>query len=144
MSFRIIDTLTAGLRRLSPKVRRDAEQEIRKGAGQILQLAQRQAPIDMGNLEDAIRSKEVRSGFNNLVVYIYVDEDMPIPERPGKVIGDYAVFTHDGDYELGPRSAEKQANNPDVLVGPKYLERALDTLAGDIMRSVKMQLLRGY
>lgn len=117
------------------------------GAKEIQEMAIRMAPIDHGNLEEAIKVDEGGSGrdaetgrFKRKEVTVYVDSSMPVPERPGKTVGDYAYEIHEhlepkGPWQLGERSREKQEGS-DVIVGGGYLERALDALKDKIINEV--------
>lgn len=128
--------------------RRCVRQLVKKGH-QIKDLAIRMAPIDRGNLEEAIkmepesyeRQRDAAGRFVRTQVYIYVDTDMPIPERPGKTIGDYAYEMHEhltplGPLNLGPLSEEKQANNGGVQVGGGFLTRALEEVGAQIIEDI--------
>ena len=88
----------------------------REGLGEFLATeSKKRAPRDKGTLEDNIgwelvspRSVEIYSGARSDEGELYAAE---IHERT--------------DYNLGPRSLEKQAGQTE-MVGPKYLSRAAD------------------
>lgn len=110
-----------GTRDLAIKLERDAEKSSRalrrlqqQAAEQIEQTAKQMAPVDTGNLESAV----TRATDYNKVVredYVFVDES----QAP------YAIYMHESVYELGPKSAQKQANYP-FPVGRKFLDRAVE------------------
>lgn len=114
---------------------------MRNGAYAVRNLARQQAPFLEGTLEKAIKVDEDRGGINRRKRFtIYVDESMSVPGRPGKSVGDYAVEMHEGTYKHGKGTNEKQAANPGVKVGRKYLERAVDELSDDIIKQVTKAL----
>lgn len=116
-----------------------------KEALAVQALAIKMAPIDHGNLEKAILVRGAELGatrnelgqFSRVEVEVYVNMDMPIKERPGKTIGDYAYEIHEhlepaGGLQLGPKSQRKQSNNGGIVVGGWYLDRALQEVDGKI------------
>lgn len=121
----------------------------------IRDLARKMAPVDEANLEKAIKvfpesapSSRIRNAlgqFTRVDIYVYVDMQMPVPDRPGKTVGDYAYIMHEhlapfGAYNLGPKSESKQAGS-DVTVGGKYLERAYAQLGNGVVEGVTQDLL---
>jgi len=134
LSFKRVD-LTA--RNLSMK------KLIEAGAA-IQELAQKFAPRDEANLENAImmtpdpdasQPRGVNGQFGSWAgteVTVYVDGDAPVPERPGKTVGDYAYEqeTHlepAGNWQLGEGSRQKQDGQSET-VGGAYMERAFDQI----------------
>lgn len=110
-------------------------------AGKRLQkLAIKMAPVDEGNLEKAIkmipegegRERDDLGRFVRTEVEVYVDMDMPVPQRPGKTVGDYAYEIHEhltpmGQKNLGPKSNMKQMGS-NVIVGGGFMTRAADVI----------------
>ena len=100
----------------------------------IRDKAREYAPVDKGNLEDAIRCDIDRNGLNGrTLVYVYVDMDYPAGAN-GKTVGDYAMIMHEGltpygELNLGKYSQIKAAT---FAVGGKFLERAIDEVAPKI------------
>ena len=111
-------------------------------AKDIQTLAKKMAPIDYGNLEEAIKLRTtgglVRNKRGHFVggggATIYVDNEM-VAEQPGShrkeqvVVGDYAWFIHEhltpyGSLRLGKLSQEKQDADPSVQVGGGFMDRA--------------------
>lgn len=141
------------LAELGVTARRRVTAKLHQKALQIQNLAKQMAPIDDGNLEKAIKvfpestpATRVRNAlgqFARVDIYVYVDMDMPADE--GKKVGDYAYIMHEhltpfGAYNLGPKSAAKQAGQS-VMVGGKYLERAYAQLAEETLSEVSRDLL---
>ncbi len=111
----------------------ETSKALKKSATEVQKLARKYAPLDRGNLEDAIQvisGNKIGRAFAEY--YVGVNESHPVPERPDKTVGDYALEMHEGEYDLGFRSQEK-ARKLGVEVGPKYLERALDDLKKPIV-----------
>lgn len=132
--------------------------KLHKKALEIAALARRMAPIDEGNLEKAIkvfpevvpvtRERNALGQFKRVDIIVYVDMEMPVPERPGKTVGSYAYTMHEhlapfGPYNLGERSEEKQSGQRE-LVGGKYLERAMEELAANIMGELSIDVLSPF
>lgn len=76
----------------------------------------RRCPVDKGNLE-ADHKSEVRYGFGGYYGRIYI----PF----GSISTPYAPIMHEGYYELGTKSKEKQSRST-VMIGRKFLERAFE------------------
>lgn len=132
--------LLATLRNLSAASTGETSAALRKGATEIQKLARKYAPEDLGNLEDAIKvAPGEKRGRAYASFHVGVDESHAVPERPGKVVGDYALEMHEGDYELGDRSQAKAARLG-VEVGRKYLERAMDDLRRPVVEFVTQVL----
>ncbi|MCG5512857.1 hypothetical protein LQD11_06900 [Ectothiorhodospira shaposhnikovii] len=110
-------------------------------AEELAAVARKMAPVDEGNLEDAIVVSEAGRGlFGGIKFEVKIDENMPLPEKPGKTVGDYATIMHEqltpyGPLQLGPASIEKQKTT-DVIVGGGFLERAADQVSPSIVRSI--------
>ena len=107
-----------------------------KAAQDTMRLARAMAPVDEGNLEKAIKISPTELGrirdeygrFARTEIEVYIDMNMPIPERPGKTVGDYAYEIHEqltpyGFMQLGPKSQSKQARSG-IEVGGGFLDRA--------------------
>lgn len=124
--------------------RRGAAREMVAAGRRIRDLARKMAPVDIGNLEDAIQMtpdsegppRDARGRFVRVEVEVYVETSKPVPERPGKTVGDYAYEIHEhqtpmGPIPLGPHSQAKQASNSGITVGGGFLERAADEVTKD-------------
>lgn len=94
------------------------------------------APVDKGNLEHAIKLRNLgqRRGWE-----VYVDGDEP-DDTGNWTVGDYAGQMHEGVYNLGPLSLEKQQQNGHI-VGRKFLERAMDAKAEDVVDELNTKLM---
>lgn len=123
-------------------------------AQEIAALARKMAPRDEANLEKAIkvfpetppvaRARNAAGQFVRQDFFVYVDTSMPVPGRPGKTVGDYAYEMHEhlapfGPLNLGPLSQEKQSGQREQ-VGGKYLERAMNELATNIIGEVQLDV----
>jgi hypothetical protein len=110
-----------------------AIEEFNKGAEAIRDLAQNYAPVDEGHLESAIKVSEIRSkGPNVISRTIYIDADVAD-------VGEYAIYMHEGHYELGPKSQEK-ANALGVPVGAKFLTRAAKKMIPEIEKAIAARM----
>lgn len=118
-------------------------------------LARKFAPEDRGNLEKAINVfpaelegaiRDERGRFARQEIEVVIDMDMPIEERPGKTVGDYAYEMHEhmepygNFYNLGPKSLAKQ-DREGVVVGGGFLERAAEEIEAQ-MDDVLLDILR--
>lgn len=127
--------------------------QMRKEAAKIQELAQKYAPIDHGNLEDAIkvrtqgggRDESGRFGRKSISVFI----DMNAPAFDGRTVGEYAYVMHEhllpfgsGGYNLGKHSQAKQAGQSEI-VGGRFLERAADDVSKDMMNRL-INVARDY
>jgi len=127
-----ISTTALKLQSQAGRTNKAALQEMIAGGQLVHELAVMQAPVDDGNLEEAIKLEIDAANPLRASISIYVDEDMSVPGRPGKTVGDYALRMHEGDYQLGSISQLKQDSNPGVIVGRKYIQRAIEELQQDI------------
>lgn len=134
-----VEELIYLLRQKGKKAVKGAFTQMRQEAKDIRDLAREMAPVDEGDLERAIVTREVGGGrdefsgqFVRKEIVIEVDGEVNAgTNREGKQskVGDYAYIMHEhlapfGSFKLGKRSRAKQAAS-NVLVGGKYLERAV-------------------
>lgn len=78
----------------------------------------KRVPVDLGGLEKSFSTKIIEAATKDSIIgEVFI--------ATNALASDYAVFMHEMEYELGPKSQEKQ-DASDVDVGRKYLERALD------------------
>jgi len=132
--------LVRRFKNLSDVSNAETSKALRKGATEIQKLARKYAPVDRGNLEDAIKVMGFeKRGRAYASYHVGVDDSHPVPERPDKVVGDYALEMHESEYELGPKSQEK-AERLGVEVGPKYLERAMEDLRDPLTKYMEKVL----
>jgi hypothetical protein len=136
--------LAANLMNIADRSSRGAREELAKGAEDIKDLAVLYAPIDEGNLERAIKVQKFSDVSNNRrnTYSVYVDEDVAAKNSKTGTVGGYAVRMHEGDYELGVLSQDKQ-DSANVKVGRKFLERALEDLDQEIKRKTESRIGQG-
>jgi HK97 gp10 family phage protein len=135
-----IDNLLTNLSQVGERAVRGVSDEIKQGAEDIKDLAKLQAPIDEGNLEDAIKVDVDRSGVKGRIqAFVYVDGSVTTDD--GKAVEDYAMQMHEGTYNLGPRSQAKDSAVGGG-VGRKFLERAVDELSPNIINRVQQAVKR--
>jgi hypothetical protein len=152
-----VEELMWMLKRAGNKAAKGALDQMRKEAEDIRDTARRMAPVDEGDLEKAIVTREVGGGrsesgrFTSKSIVIEVNGDIPAGvDREGRVrtVGDYAYLMHEhltpyGHFRLGPKSQAKQAGQKEI-VGGKYLERALeakqDGLVDRVIERVRREL----
>ncbi len=109
------------LRNIGTRVHENARKTMHASADRIVELARKMAPVDKGNLEAAIQKQVGYEGpRGRLAIDIVI-----MPEANGVHVADYATFMHEGHYQLGPKSEEKQAREG-VVVGPGFLTRAAE------------------
>ncbi|CAB4122127.1 Bacteriophage HK97-gp10, putative tail-component [uncultured Caudovirales phage] len=131
-----IDSLIAILSQTGEYVRKGVAKKMVEGGVKMRDKAKDYAPVDEGNLEDAITVQHDRAGINGRTkVYVFVDESHPVDNRDGHTVGEYAMRMHEGSYNLGEKSLAKQAGLG-VTVGPKYLERAADDTTSETVSSM--------
>lgn len=129
------------IRQSGEKAQRGVSAQMKREAEKIRDLARKFAPIDHGNLEEAIDMAEVESErgesgrFGRKSYSVFVD--MFYPSHDGRSVGDYAYVMHEhlmpyGPYKLGEHSRAKQAGQIE-MVGGMYLERAVDEVSRDMM-----------
>ena len=124
------------IRQTGARASRGVIDKMREQATEARDLARKMAPVDEGNLEEAIKVEEVAGGRDELgrfvrnSIQLYVDGDMVLPENPNRTVGDYAMEIHEhqtpyGPIPLGEKSQQKQEGQSEV-VGGKFLERAVE------------------
>jgi hypothetical protein len=137
------DKIKANIARTEQKAQQNSLAALRAMAKLIVTAARANAPIDEGDLESAIVSKEVRERtaggqFGQTTIQVGVDTSLlDLESRKGF---DYSVPMHEGDYNLGPRSMIKQSFLPGVTVGSKYLERAIQDNQNEVRKRLEAAL----
>ena len=141
------EDILAMMTQVGEKAERLMYQKMLKEAEIICDLARRMAPVDQGNLEDAIQVEELTGSrnangqFARNEIAIWVNPDQAAHHG---LVGDYAYLMHEyldiGARQmlkrLGKKSQEKQAANPDVVVGGKFMQRALDARSDSVLSEV--------
>lgn len=138
LELRGIGSTLRELRRTEERTSKALLRHLRHSADDIADLAREYAPVDEGNLEEAIEVAEGTEGFlgrNRNVELIGVNPGK-LGEGFGKYKFRYDVAMHEGSYNLGPRSRAKAASNG-KQVGPKYLTRAWQDLEDGILAKAR-------
>jgi hypothetical protein len=94
------------------------------------------APFLHGNLEAAHEARFTRRNRDQITVEVSVGGS-----TGGVNVDDYVLEMHEGEYNLGPNSQIKQAANPRVRIGRKFLERAVEASEDEIVESIEKFLL---
>lgn len=138
------DELAYLIRNAGAKASKNIAAQMRREAFNIQELARRFAPIDHGNLEDAIEVAEVGGGrdeetgrFLRKSFEVFIDMDAEAFD--GRTVGQYAYVMHElllpygaGGFKLGKKSREKQAGQAET-VGGRFLERAAEEVSRGLM-----------
>jgi hypothetical protein len=114
---------------------------MREEGDRIVEEARANAPVDDGELEDAIEAVENRSGANGRVV-VTVQIDPSAVDNKGVPVIKYARVLHEalapygtGAFSLGPASRAKDGGGGKV--GGKFMERAMRSRIGEMGKKVK-------
>lgn len=101
-------------------------------ADEMAQVASEMAPFKTGDLEGSIEVTEVKQ-YGNRVDRVVGTNGVP-----------YAVYMHEGFYELGPGSQAKQETSR-FPVGRKFMDRAADYLINEwgLYRRLRDAVKRG-
>jgi len=145
-----IEGLEMGLliEQMGDKVVRRAIDKMRSEAQKLAEKARDYAPVDEGNLENAIKVDDAGGGRNELgqfsrkSVAVYIDMNMPAA-RDGKTVGDYAYDMHEhlepvGPKKRGPLSEEKDGGRN--VVGGGFLTRAMNDSERDILIGIAAEI----
>lgn len=138
------DELAYLIRNAGAKASKNIAAQMRREAFNIQELARKFAPVDHGNLEEAIEVGEVGGGrddetgrFLRKSFEVYIDMDAPAYD--GRTVGQYAYVMHEllmpygaGGYKLGKKSRLKQAGQPEA-VGGRFLERAAEEVSRNMI-----------
>jgi hypothetical protein len=119
-----IGTIKAKLRNIAQKVPDHAARTMRQGAENIVVMAKLQCPHDKGALEDSIHAEEmINEGNKRLAIDIVAGGVVD-----GVDVDQYAVQIHEHyeDVKPGPNTLAKMAANPGVVIGSKFIDRAVD------------------
>jgi hypothetical protein len=114
---------------------------MREEGDKIAELARENAPIDDGDLEEAIEAVETRGGPNGRTV-VSVQVDPAAVDAKGVPVIKYARVMHEalapfgtGAFKLGPASRQKDGGSG--RVGGKFMERAMRSRIGEMGKKVK-------
>lgn len=134
-----VESLLTRLHQVGEHAVKGVSDEIRRGAYEIRDLAREFAPVKEGDLEDALSIEVNQQDVNGrLQAYVYVDESHYSRKSKTGTVGGYAMRMHEGFYKLGPKSKAKDGGTG--LVGRKFLERAVEELAPEIMERVNNKI----
>ena len=136
IKFEGLKATSALMRRTAEKTSQHARRAGERGAKNVVALAKSYAPLDEGDLENAIKYEESRDG-RRIVWTMGVDESA-LQYKPFEVGGEryegYHVFMHEGDYDLGELSAGKGTHvREGGDIGPGYITRAIEDAYPDII-----------
>lgn len=139
-----LSKVLANMKRTEERVQKGSLEALRQAAKEVVALARKFAPIDDGDLTEAISAQEVRERtslgrFGQIEIRVGVDvSKLNLEKRKGF---DYSIPMHEGSYNLGPLSRIKQAGQSEQ-VGPKYLSRALQQLKGKLTKDMEEAIRR--
>jgi len=147
-----VERLQFLLTQLGDKATEGVAAQMKKEAYAIRDLARKYAPIDHGNLEEAIKVETLGGGRDNAGRFarksysVFVDLDMK--GHDGRDIRRYAYLMHEhltpyGPYNLGPNSQAKQEGQNE-MVGGMYLERAAADIASSGMMNRLIQVAQDF
>lgn len=136
-----VEKLLLNLRQIGEHAVKGVSDEIRRGAYEIRDLAREYAPVDEGNLEEALSIEINRDDINGrLQAFVYIDVGHAARKSVTGDVGGYAMRMHEGFYKLGPKSRAKDGGRR--RVGRKFLQRAADELSEEIMARVQAKVAR--
>jgi hypothetical protein len=134
------DELMVLLRQLGPKATDGIFQQMKVEAKTIRDTARSYAPIDHGNLEDAIKmevlggGRDARGRFVRKAVSVFID--MEAEGHNGELISQYAYIMHEHLTPYGPLNLGKKSRAKDGgtgMVGGRFMERAADDVSAQMM-----------
>lgn len=137
-----LDALETMIRQGGARAQHGVVDQMRKEAENMRDLAKKFAPIDEGNLEDAIEMEERGGGRDDMGRFarksFVVKVNLRHAAPHGKTVGDYAYLMHEhltpyGPLNLGPLSQAKQEGQSE-MVGGMYMERAVDQVTLNMMK----------
>lgn len=146
-----VEKLQFLLTQLGDKATDGVVDQMKKEAFAMRDLARKFAPLDHGNLEEAIKVETLGGGrgangrFVRKSFSVYVDGNMK--GYDGRPIAEYAYIMHEhltpyGPYNLGENSQAKQEGQRE-MVGGMYLERAAAEVSDGIMNRL-IEVARTY
>ncbi|ATW57954.1 putative tail-component [Pseudomonas phage nickie] len=140
-----LERVRKNLARTEQKAKAGSLQGLREAAQIVVEEARKNAPIDKGDLENAIVAVESRERtslgrFGQTQIQVGVDVSKLNLEQHGGY--DYSIKMHeDPNYNLGPLSQAKQ-NNSSNTVGYKYLARALKDKTKEARAAIEAAIRR--
>ncbi len=152
MTLEGADEAMALLYQTGQRVTRGVVGKMRSEAEAIQKLAQQYAPVDHGNLGEAIEIRTLGGGRDELGRFMRksfeVFINMNASGHRGEPISQYAYEMHElllpygaGGFNLGKLSQQKDAGRG--IVGGRFLERAVDEVSKGIMNRL-IQVTASY
>lgn len=112
-----VQKLVTRLDSLGSRAVREAREIVSDATDKLQEETIARVPIDEGFLQRSVEKKVTGGTVSAVTGTVYIPTNAPA--------SDYAMYMHEGEYELGEISRQKQAKNPKIHVGRKYMERAL-------------------
>jgi hypothetical protein len=143
-----VDSVIATLEAVGRDATKEGFSAIKKGAKEVRDLARDYAPVDGGDLENAIVDQPIASENT-----VHVGIDPRATDELGRPVAGYGQTMHEfkavgggslprglGLYGLGKRSQAKDAGRN--IVGGKFLERAFNELKRKILKDTGLRVKR--
>ncbi|QGG47651.1 hypothetical protein [Heliorestis convoluta] len=129
------------LRRITKETLRAAEEAVHDCVDDLIRVSSETAPHDKGILEKS-HAKEVKVRRGQVDGRV----DYTIKERYSQGNFNYALFIHEGTYNLGKRSRQKPGgigmSGKHYSVGNKFLTRPLEGESNEYSRHIGKQIKR--
>lgn len=121
-------TLTM-LRSVGPRVVETARKQMHRSAARVVKLAKQMTPVDERALENSIRIERSYGDSGRLQIDIVAGGQETFRGDRSVNLDQYAYIIHElyGTMTPGPETIAKQAANPGVIVGERFLSRAAET-----------------
>jgi hypothetical protein len=142
------DSVIATIAGVGRDASREAFNALKEGGKEIRDLAREYAPVDDGDLENAIVSEPVARETT-----VHVGIDPRATDELGRSVNGYGQMLHEmqtigggsvpagmGLYGLGPKSQAKDGGRN--VVGGKFLERAYQEKVREILRKTGIRVKR--
>jgi hypothetical protein len=118
-----VPQLKTKLRNIAERVPATARKVMHRGADKIVAQSQLQCPEDKGNLVESIHQETTYEQRGRLAIDIVAGGTVN-----GVDVDEYATLIHE-NYESmkpGPITLAKMAANPGIVIGSKFIQRAVD------------------
>jgi hypothetical protein len=142
--------VSARFENIADKTTRGASQIMEEHAHIAARRAADYAPSDEGNLADAIEVVNKRDGVNGRNTFYVQIDPAHTGTRTRDGVGDYAMYMHEGVYDLGENSRLKDLSiggsgggiGKGGRVGRKFLQRAMNDQRKELMVDFKHLIKR--
>ena len=135
-----IGTVQVQLSNISRRVADNSRKVLGRKAEKIAGLASRMAPRDTAALEESIRvERGYESGRGRLYINVVAaNKVVTLPNGRTVDLNDYALIIHEtyGSMNPGPNTVAKQAADPSVLVGERFMTRAAEQVAPEVSADI--------